>query len=92
MLALIGLAMSLYPPIMMIGWLTLFVALVLGVLALFAKGPKRGLAIAGVATSVVGFGVAALAALVYGGALLWGLYLFSTEASVSTTAPQSRIG
>ena len=38
------------------------------------------MAIAGIVTSVVGFGVALLFTFLYGGALLWGLYVFTTAA------------
>ena len=80
MLALVGVAMSLYPPVMAIGWLILLIALALGVIALLTSGQKKGVAIAGIVTSVVGFGVALLFTFLYGGALLWGLYVFTTAA------------
>lgn len=77
-LAPIGTGMSLYVEIFTLGWVTLAVALILGVVALIIPGRKRGLAIAGLIASGLGMVVAAVAALAYVFATVFGIVQFTS--------------
>lgn len=77
-LAPIGTGMSLYVEIFALGWVTLAVALILGVVALIIPGRKRGLAIAGLIASGLGMVVAAVAALAYVFATVFGIVQFTS--------------
>lgn len=77
-LAPIGTGLSLRIEIFPLGWLTLAIALILGVIALFIPERQRGLAIAGLIASGLGMVVAAVVALIYVFATVFGLYQFTS--------------
>ena len=77
-LAPIGTGLSLRIEIFHLGWLTLAIALILGVIALFIPERQRGLAIAGLIASGLGMVVAAVVALIYVFATVFGLYQFTS--------------
>ena len=73
-LAPIGTGLSLLIEIFPLGWMLLAVALVLGVIALFTPGRKRGVAVAGLIASWLGVVVAVVASLVYVFVMVFGIY------------------
>lgn len=59
--AILGVIFSCIPGFLIIGWILLPIAFILGLVGLFPKGKKKGTAIAAVITSIVGAIVAAVA-------------------------------
>lgn len=59
--AILGVIFSCIPGFLIIGWVLLPIAFILGLVGLFPKGKKKGTAIAAVITSIVGAIVAAVA-------------------------------
>lgn len=85
--AVLGVIFSCIPGFLIIGWILLPIAFILGLVGLFPKGKKKGTAIAAVITSIVGAIVAALAfVFVVGNAFD---EAFNEETTVSTNGDAS---